>query len=159
MKHPGNRHLSNFQPKIVLSLEKPHVSDKTPGKSPFVQFSAQNNFEVGKTTCFWWSTRKIAICPNFSPKSFWGWKNHMFLTKHPGYHNLSKFKPKTISSLEKPHVSDKAPGKSPFVQISTQNHFEFEKTTCFWQSTRKIAICPNFSPKSFWVWKNHMFLT
>ena len=157
VKHPGNRHLFKFQPKTISSLEKPHVSDKAPGKSPFVknlpkiilcsekphvsgkapgispfvQISAQNHFEFGKITCFCQSTRNIAICPNFNPKPFRVWKNHMFLTKHPEYRHLSKFQPKMIPSLEKPHVSDKAPGKSPFVQISAPNDFEFGKTTCF----------------------------
>ena len=41
------------------------------------------------------------------------------------YRHLSKFQPKIIPSLKKPHVSDKAHGISPFVQISAQNHFEF----------------------------------
>jgi len=36
--------------------------------------------------------------------------------KHPEYRHLSKFKPKTFSSLKKPHVSVKAPGISPYVE-------------------------------------------
>ena len=67
----------------------------------------------------------------FKPKRFRLWKNHMFLIKHLEYRHLSKFQPKIILNLEKPHVSDKAPGKSPFVQISAQIDFEFGKTTCF----------------------------
>ena len=55
----------NFQPKTISSLEKPHVSDEAPGKSPFFKNFAQNHFEFGKTTCFRWSTRNIAICPIF----------------------------------------------------------------------------------------------
>merc|ERR1712127_386095 len=51
-----------------------------------------------------------------------------------------------------------AHGISPFVQNSARNYFRFRKTTCFWQSTWNIAICPKFSPNLFPVSKNHMFL-
>ena len=51
-KHPENRQLSNILLKIILCLEKPHVSDKAPGKSPIVKHFAQNHFVFGKTTCF-----------------------------------------------------------------------------------------------------------
>jgi len=43
----------------------------------------------------------------------------------------SKFQPKIISSLEKPHVSDEPHGKSPNFSILAQNHFEFEKNHMF----------------------------
>ena len=106
------------------------VSDQPHGKSPncqFLDFEVQvwknqmfltnpmenrqtakfltSRFEFGKTTCFWQTPWKIAKLPDFR---LWS------------------------SSLEKPHVSDKPPGKSPNCQI-----FDFE----------------------IWVWKNHMFLT
>ena len=46
----------------------------------------------------------------------------MFLTNHLEYRHSSKFQPKMILSLENPHVSDAAIGKSPNYQIF---HFEF----------------------------------
>ena len=48
VKNPENRHLSKFQPKIILSLDKPYVSDKAPEISPIAHISAQNHFEFGK---------------------------------------------------------------------------------------------------------------
>merc|ERR1712127_394149 len=111
------------------------------GISPFVQNSAQNYFLFRKTTCFWQSTWNIAICPKFSPKLFPVSKNHMFLAKHMEYRHLSEIQPKFISGFEKPHVSGKAHGISPFVQNSAQIYFRFRKTTCFWQSTWRYSMC------------------
>ena len=99
MNHMKNRHTSKVQSKISFSSEKPHVSNEPHGKSRFFQNLAQNQFEFGKTTCFWWITWNIAICQNFSPKSVRVWKNHMFLMNHMEYRHLSKFQPNIIPSL------------------------------------------------------------
>ena len=110
-------------------------------------YRGYNVDDTGQVVKIYDHTWNIAICQNFSQKSFRVWKNHMFLTNHMEYRHLFKFQLRIIPSLKKPHVSDEPHGISPIVQIPAQNYSDFEKTTCL--SVHKIPA--EEGTRSIWI--------
>ena len=74
---------------------------------------------------------------------------HIFLTNHMKYHHLFKFSPNSFRVLEKLHVSDKHPEKRHLSKYQPKNNFEFEKTTCFYETPGKSPFVQNSAQKKF----------